>query len=86
MCYSSNFAIDSCTAGERNLIIPLLQTVPADEQIKLTVEGISNPNYGTTNFIDVAILDSQNNVIQFINDAFSIDSIQGAKYSKLSSV
>lgn len=86
VCQSSNFQIDTCTTGARSLTIPLLQDVAADAQVQITAYGISNPNYGVTNKVDIAILDKTDNVIEFINDAFSIDTTAGATYTPLALV
>jgi hypothetical protein len=83
-CKSSNTAIGECTAkGGRSLTIPINQVVKPDVQMAFTVEGISNPNYNTIGFVDIAVLDSQMQVTEFINDAFSVETIQGGLYAPL---
>lgn len=85
-CSSTSYKIGTCTASSRSLIIPLAQQVNADDQIDFIIEGIANPNYGTDNPVDISILDETDTVIQFLNDAFTIDTIKGATYTPLGTV
>ena len=86
VCTSQQYSIGACSTASRHLTIPLKQDVQPDDQVDVKVEGIANPNYGQTYFVDVAILDSTDTVIQFISKAFYVETIKGATYFPLSKV
>ena len=86
VCSSPSHPIGVCTVKNRFLYIPVLADLAIREQIDFVISGIANPNSGAVYFVDVSINNPDGTVVQFVNDAFSIETIQGATYAPISQI
>ena len=85
-CTSPTISFEGCKHVNRIAEICLTQDIEIDETFEIVLHGVTNPNFETFGYIDIATTDSSGNVLQFTNNIALFESTQGAPAAPLTHI
>lgn len=76
-CKSETIQFKACTYKDNVAQMCLDQDIPEDEQFDIVLEGVTNPNFGSSGAVDIATADAAGNILQFTNNVARFPSTEG---------